>query len=139
MGVSYSFKFNDPNLGYMEQDYRLFGTNCFCLGGKISGPDGDIELTTMWCSGPVPTNCTRGWLVVATPSVGANKQEQQQIDGILDMGIQFAMGLAAEDEPIIANIRFRDQCLTRFDGAFSRYLDYLRKYPRAHPSQAFIT
>jgi hypothetical protein len=35
-------------------------------------------------------------------------------------------------------IRFRPGTLTRSDLTFARYLEFLRKYPRAHPSAEYI-
>jgi nitrite reductase/ring-hydroxylating ferredoxin subunit len=44
----------------------------------------------------------------------------------------------AEDLPIMQTMRYRPGTLTRSDRALARYFDFLRAYPRAHPSAEFI-
>jgi nitrite reductase/ring-hydroxylating ferredoxin subunit len=44
----------------------------------------------------------------------------------------------SEDEDIMDTIHYRPGHLTQGDRSLSRFLNYLRKYPRAHPSADFI-
>lgn len=43
-----------------------------------------------------------------------------------------------EDAPIWNTIHFKPGTLTRFGAALSRYLEDLRRYPRAHPRAELI-
>jgi nitrite reductase/ring-hydroxylating ferredoxin subunit len=43
-----------------------------------------------------------------------------------------------EDLPVLNTIRYRPGTLTKSDKTLARFLDYLRAYPRAHPSAPFI-
>ncbi len=43
-----------------------------------------------------------------------------------------------EDKDILNTIHYRPGALTRGDTTLSRYLEFVRSYPRAHPSAAFI-
>ena len=56
--------------------------------------------------------------------------------------LQFAMDLekkvVGEDVPIMRTIHFRPGTLTKSDKALSRFFQYLRDYPRAHPAADFI-
>jgi phenylpropionate dioxygenase-like ring-hydroxylating dioxygenase large terminal subunit len=56
----------------------------------------------------------------------------------LDFG-KFLLGrTAAEDKPILDSVHHKVGYLTKADAALSRYFDFLRDYPRAHPSRDFI-
>ena len=46
--------------------------------------------------------------------------------------------VASEDLPIVENAHFRPGTLTRSDRTLSRFMRYLREYPRAHPSRDYI-
>jgi hypothetical protein len=43
-----------------------------------------------------------------------------------------------EDKDILNTIHYRQGLLTRADKSLGRFLNYLRKFPRAHPSAGFI-
>ena len=44
----------------------------------------------------------------------------------------------SEDIPILQTIRFQPGTLTQSDKALAKFFQYLRSYPRAHPSAEFI-
>ncbi|WP_084197572.1 Rieske (2Fe-2S) protein [Solimonas soli] len=56
----------------------------------------------------------------------------------LDFGKFLLARTAAEDKPILDSIHHKVGYLTRADTALARYFDFLRNYPRAHPSRDFI-
>ena len=43
-----------------------------------------------------------------------------------------------EDKDILNTIHYRQGVMTRGDTSLSRFLKYVREYPRAHPSAGFI-
>jgi hypothetical protein len=43
-----------------------------------------------------------------------------------------------EDKDILNSIHYRPGALTKGDTTLGRYLEFLRAYPRAHPSEPFI-
>ena len=45
---------------------------------------------------------------------------------------------AAEDKPILDSIHHKVGYLTKDDASLAKYFNFLRKYPRAHPSRDFI-
>ncbi|HLX37421.1 MAG TPA: hypothetical protein VKR29_06445, partial [Candidatus Binataceae bacterium] len=47
--------------------------------------------------------------------------------------------VVSEDIPVLNTIHFRPGTLTRSDRTLSRFFQYLRDYPRCHPSAEFIT
>jgi hypothetical protein len=43
-----------------------------------------------------------------------------------------------EDKDILNTIHYRQGLLTRADKSLGKFLNYIRKFPRAHPSAGFI-
>lgn len=61
-----------------------------------------------------------------------------EVQAWLDFVIDFEIRVVGEDLPIMETMRFRPGTLTKSDETFSKYLSFLRQYPRAHPSAEFI-
>ena len=57
----------------------------------------------------------------------------------LEYGKMLLARTAAEDKPILDTIHHKVGYLTKADTALSRYFDFLRNFPRAHPSRDFIS
>jgi len=51
---------------------------------------------------------------------------------------ELEMKVVSEDIPIVNTIHFRPGTLTRSDRTLARFFQYLRDYPRCHPSAEFI-
>jgi hypothetical protein len=49
------------------------------------------------------------------------------------------MNVWSQDNDVVTTARFKPGLLTRTDEVLSRYLGYVRKYPRAHPAADFLT
>jgi hypothetical protein len=128
--VEYDVVFEDPNLGVFEQHVKVFGTNTITLSGRMGGAD----LLTLFSGVPLPNGRTRGWVVTAT----RGDDGADAVAARLAAGEAFFLGLIAEDNPIMETIRFREDVLVPADHALSRFLAYVRGYPRAHPSAEFI-
>ena len=128
--VEYDVVFEDPNLGVFEQHVKVFGTNTITLSGRMAGAD----LLTLFSGVPLPGGHTRGWVVTATRGDG----DEAAVAARLAAGEAFFLGLIAEDNPIMQTIHFREDVLLPADRALSRFLAYVRGYPRAHPSADFI-
>jgi len=47
--------------------------------------------------------------------------------------------IVSEDIPIMQTIHFRPGTLTKSDKALGKFLQYVRNFPRAHPSAEFIS
>src|SRR5947208_288863 len=109
---------------------KVFGTNTITLSGRMAGAD----LLTLFSGVPLPGGHTRGWVVTATRGNG----DEAEVAARLAAGEAFFLGLIAEDNPIMQTIRFREDVLLPADRALSRFLAYVRGYPRAHPSADFI-
>jgi len=134
-GVTYDVTFKDPQLGTFEQRVRVFGSNVIALSGTMMG----APLLTMFAGVPQPDRSTRGWVVTATHRVKPDGQPGGPgPDQLLEMGEKFFLGLIEEDTPIMNTIRFRADTLVPADRILGRFIEYLRAFPRAHPSREFI-
>ena len=131
-GLEYDVRFRDPKLGAFEQHVQVFGTNVIALSGTLMG----VPLMTMFAGVPQPDGSTRGFVVTATDSQGSNGGPPPA--QMLEMGEQFFLGLIEEDTPIMNTIRFRLDKVVPADRVLGRFLDYVRSFPRSHPSGEFI-
>ena len=61
-------------------------------------------------------------------------QAEQQLDEVLTISRR----TVGEDKDILNTIHYRQGLLTASDKSLGRFLVYLRKFPRAHPSAGFI-
>ncbi len=131
-GLHYDVRFEDPSLGAFEQYVEVFGTNVIALSGTLAG----APLMTMFAGVPQPDASTRGFVVTATTadSAGPGPPPAQ----LLEMGEQFFLGLIEEDTLIMNTIRFRLDKVVPADRVLGRFIDYVRGFPRAHPSAEFI-
>jgi hypothetical protein len=62
----------------------------------------------------------------------------QEVDAFLDRVIALEETVVGEDVLNMRTIHFRPGTLTRSDATLARFFDWLRVYPRAHPSADFI-
>ncbi len=111
-------------------DYRvgIVGSNIFFRQGRIDGR----FVGGMAPMGIIGKGRLRNYLVAVTTK-GASDTEV-----FLDEMLDLSKKIIAEDLPILKSIRFRQGTLTRSDKALARFLEYVRAFPRAHPSAAFI-
>ena len=56
----------------------------------------------------------------------------------LEISHQQSRRILSEDQHIMDTIRYRVGYLTKGDRSLAKFLTYVRKYPRAHPSAEFI-
>lgn len=64
----------------------------------------------------------------------AGPDAQAQLESVLSVSRR----TVGEDKDILNTIHYRQGLLTRADKSLARFLTYIRKYPRAHPSAGFI-
>ena len=111
-------------------DVGIYGTSLYYQSAWLEG---------RWFGFMVPMGLpepgsTRNYFVVAAErSDDASKDEE-----FIDQCILTEMGIVGEDTHIMESLRFRPGTLTRSDRVIGRFFDYLRGYPRAHPSAPWI-
>jgi hypothetical protein len=72
--------------------------------------------------------------IFAVETTGDERGDQEFLSSVRE----FQFSVAAEDQAVVKTIHFRAGALTKSDATLARFLTYLREFPRAHPSAAFI-
>lgn len=115
----------------VENTVGVFGTSIYYQTTTIDG---------RWFGFLVPMGLPRPGMAKNFMVVAAKKSDgtPEEVAQWLDYVLEFEKRVVGEDLPIMQTIRFKPGTLTRSDLTFARYLDFLRLYPRAHPSAPFI-
>lgn len=109
----------------------IFGTTIFYQSSTFNGRwYGYLAPFGM----PSPGNCKIYYVLAVRKSEGDETSQKELLD--FAMGIQ--RQIIADDAPILRTAHFKPGTLTKSDRALSEFLNYLRKFPRAHPSAEFI-
>lgn len=114
-------------------DFRvgIFGTSIYYQEGEIDG---------RWFGFVAPMGLLRPglstlYLAVAVEDDPADPEGTQ---AMLERLYALEAHVASEDLPIVEKAHFRAGTLTRSDRSLARFLQYLKDYPRAHPSSRWI-
>ncbi|HJY82932.1 MAG TPA: Rieske 2Fe-2S domain-containing protein [Candidatus Binatia bacterium] len=116
----------------MEDRVGNYGTTIFYQSSVFNG---------RWFSALVPLGLprpgqTKGFLVlVARKSDG----DATSTEAFLNFIMELLKHIVSEDIPIMQTIHFRPGTLTKSDKALGKFLQYVRNFPRAHPSAEFIS
>lgn len=65
-------------------------------------------------------------------------EDEAEVRAFIEDARQFETAIAMEDAELGQTIHFKVGALTRQDAPLARYLDFVRNFPRAHPSAEFI-
>jgi nitrite reductase/ring-hydroxylating ferredoxin subunit len=111
-------------------DVGVFGTSLYYQSAWLDG---------RWFGFLVPMGLprpgsTHNFLVLAVqPTDNAAEDER-----FLDLCLLTELGILGEDIGVLTTMRFEPGNLTRSDKVLGRFFEYLRAYPRAHPSSQWI-
>ena len=129
--VDYDAHIVDPTLGEMDQHIKVFGTNTIMLTGQMGGLDVLMGSSAV----PLPDGRARG-----TSSSRRRRrrpgtdEEREQADMALSMALAFGEQLLKDDDRVMETIHFREDLLLPADRALTRFLRYVRSFPRAQPA-----
>jgi phenylpropionate dioxygenase-like ring-hydroxylating dioxygenase large terminal subunit len=133
--VEYDAHIIDPNLGEMDQHIKVFGTNTIMLTGRMAGMDVFMGSSAV----PLPSGGARNFQFAATPKQDGSNAEREQADAALTMALAFGEQLLKDDDPVMGTIHIREDLLLPADRALTRFLRYVRSYPRANPARDFLS
>ncbi|WP_428245342.1 Rieske 2Fe-2S domain-containing protein [Ferrovibrio sp.] len=126
-GVEFPYKALHQGNVQMENTAAIRGTSIFYRWGKY----GDFWRGTITGFGlPRPGHN----MVFNCNVVLKGPQAQEQLENLLVVSKR----TISEDWELLDGISFREGMLTPGDRSLARFLQYLRGYPRAHPSAEFI-
>ena len=77
-------------------------------------------------------------LILATTLRSGSDEEIAEAEAFLDQQETVGRSFQSEDNHILMTARFRVGALTRSCRAIGKYLEWVRRYPRAHPSAEYI-
>ena len=128
-GLEYEARFTSPLFGAFDQKIRVWGTNTISLRGTMAGR----PMLTMYTGTPRPNGCTRGWVVSAAPlPEAASAEAREACEQQMEATEAFFVGLIEQDAPVMNTIRFNEGVLLPADRALTRFLKYVRSYPKAN-------
>lgn len=120
-----------------EIDYErwVWGTNIFVMYGLLAGEWFGAS-SPMLQVGP---GRSRLMYIVAVKKSGSDAASLERDLGRCANIAKVGIDMAKEDEAIFKTIKFRPGTLTKTDAGLAAFLDYVRRFPRAHPAAEFIT
>jgi nitrite reductase/ring-hydroxylating ferredoxin subunit len=71
-------------------------------------------------------------------TVAVKRADPSLTESLLDTAETLMYRTVGEDRDLLNTIHYRPGAMTKGDKTLTRYLSFLRKYPRAHPSRDFI-
>lgn len=112
----------------------IFGSNIFYQMGTH---------TDRWYGVLVPFGCMRPnksevFMTILTTKGDGSPEAIAKAEAFLDEMMRFEQSILNEDSPILNSIHYKPGTLTKSDKSLARFLDFMRAYPRAHPSAEFI-
>ena len=128
--MQYDFEGRYDTGSYVSWRVGVFGTSLYYQSSDLEG---------RWFGFLVPMGLvrpgkTRNYMVVAVEKSDDPENDRE----FLELCLLTEMGIVGEDTHIMTTMKFRPGTLTRSDRALGKYFDFLRGYPRAHPSAPFI-
>jgi len=127
----YDFKGKHANGEPIEYRVGIYGTTIFYQSSVFNGRwFGFIAPFGL----PRPGHTKTYMIVVARKAEGTDAEN----DAFLKFALDLEKKVVSEDVPIMQTIRFKPGTLTKSDKALAKFMQYLRNYPRAHPSAEFI-
>ncbi len=130
--LAYEARVSAPEFGDVVQDRRLWGVNTVTIVSETQGR----KLYLMHSLCPVGKNATQGFLVSATPA--PENATDDSARALLARSRDYALRLVNEDAPIFDTLSFRRDNLTASDRFLAFGIQYIRRYPRAHPGRELI-
>jgi nitrite reductase/ring-hydroxylating ferredoxin subunit len=120
---------------FSDLEARIYGTNIVQLETLIGG---------MWTGAiaslvsEAPGRC-RTFGINAVRRADVRSQTDAAMQAVLDKLKAMNHQIMKEDQSVYDNIRFVQGTMLQADRELSRYLDYVRGFPRANPARQFIS
>jgi len=128
----YDFKGKHANGEPIEYRVGIYGATIFYQSSVFNGRwFGFIAPFGL----PRPGQSKTYMVIVARKAEGTDAENE----AFLNFAMDLEKKVVSEDVPIMRTIHFKPGVLTKSDKALARFLQYLRNYPRAHPSREFIS
>ncbi len=113
---------------------RIYGTSIFLTNGNFGG----VDTYTMTGFGIPKPGYTQSFFILGVPKGDGTEKSRLKNKEALEDGYKLGLRITGDDRPILHTIRYTPGHLMNVDKALGKYLEIVRKYPRAHPSADFI-
>lgn len=127
----YDFEGRLPSGDPISYEIGITGTNIFYQSGSVNG---------RWFGFIMPFGIPRPGSILSFMVLATRKDEtgQDDTEEFLDFVQELEENIVGDDRPVLHTIHFRPGTTTRSDKALNRFLQYVRDFPRTHPSRDFI-
>jgi hypothetical protein len=131
---SYSFRLHARlKMGNVYDVWEhIYGTNIFLQLGTLD----DRAFFWLTAYGMPRPGSTSACFAYGTPMAACEGREEAE--AFLEKAAALIMNVWGQDSDVVTTARFKPGLLTRADEVLARYLEYVRTYPRAHPSAEFL-
>ncbi len=125
-----------PGMGGIKVNYEIgiWGTSIFLQHGTF----GDRWFAYMAPVGMARPGVSRAYFVIATRKGDGTPEDEARVQDCLETGMALEKMIVSQDVPILNFARFSRGLLTKKDRMLVRFLEHLRKFPRAHPGADLI-
>jgi phenylpropionate dioxygenase-like ring-hydroxylating dioxygenase large terminal subunit len=128
----------DRNFGGAKAGVVIHGSNITMIPNTRPEAAGTISMT-LHALAPIAEGRVHYYLLSAVPLRETQAADDPDVQLELEQSEKYMMRLIEEDRPIMQNIRFKNDVLIDADRYINKYIDWLKRYPRAHPSKDYIT
>lgn len=126
----------DRNFGPSKARIVIHGSSITMIPN--TEPGGGLSMTLHGLS-PIAEGMVRYYLISAVPLSDGQTADDPAVQSELEKAERWMIRLIEEDRPIMQNIRFKDDILVEADTYIEKYINWLKRYPRAHPSANYIS
>jgi len=151
-GVQFSDDDPHPSVEWQEWGFRYKIVAAHQGGIPIEWTLGIRGTSIFWQEGPYADTWLGGMVGFGLPEAGKHQvfailalkkgdgsvADQEKLEQGFSVAEALMYRTVYEDKDILNTIHYLPGALTKGDTILSRYLSFLRSYPRAHPSAAFI-
>jgi hypothetical protein len=88
---------------------------------------------------PLPDGGSRNFQFAAALRGDGSDTDRENAEIALSMALAFGEQLLKDDDAVMGTIHFREDLLLPADRALTRFLRYVRAFPRANPARDFLT
>ncbi|PNU02341.1 Rieske 2Fe-2S domain-containing protein [Novosphingobium guangzhouense] len=118
----------------LEYEVGILGSNIFYQRGSVNGQ----WFAFLYPCGIHRPGTLRSYVVIATRKSDGTPEDDARVRETLDFAQKLEIDVVGQDVEILNSIRFTRGMFTRSDRALGTFVDYLSKYPRAHPGAEWI-
>jgi nitrite reductase/ring-hydroxylating ferredoxin subunit len=108
----------------------IFGTSLFYQHGTFNGR----WLGVLAPLGMPRPGVTRGYFVIAAERGDGSPEALAAAEEHVEFGLKLERSILAQDMNVLQRISYRQGLLTSADKLLSQFLEFVRRYPRAHPA-----